>query len=302
MKRFTLNLNLTSVIVTIAVGVLLPVILSTAVGIVVLVFARDAGSIIMGVLVLCFALTAAGSGLVAVVLTGRKARLARLQADFVANVAHEFRTPLSAIRLYTQTLQSGKLTDDPEKTAECLSTILRETEWLDGMLDRALTWRASSRNLLKLNMETIPVAPAVDDAVTRFRSMVAPEEIALSIDADSKLNVLHDPKAIHAVVLNLLTNAYKYTGGNKEIAVRVRDAGEQVCVEISDNGVGLSPKEAKHVFRPFYRSRKSGTGGVGLGLTIARYLITRHGGAITAAGRPEGGSTFTITLPVVPGT
>ncbi len=297
MKRFTINLNLTSVIVTIAVGVLLPVILLTAVGIVALVFADDAGSIVIGVLALSFALTAAGSGLVAVVLTGRKARLARLQADFVANVAHEFRTPLSAIRLYTQTLQSGKLAGDPERSAECLATILRETEWLDDMLDRALTWRASSRNVLKLNMESTPVEDAVSDAVTRFCSMTAPEEPAVSVDANSRLNVLHDPKAIHAVVLNLLTNAYKYSGDEKQIGVTVRDAGEKVVIEVSDNGVGLSPREAKWIFRPFYRTRKAAASGVGLGLTIARHLVHRHGGSISASGRPEGGSTFTITLP-----
>lgn len=300
MKRFTLNLNLNSVIITIAVGVLLPVILLTAVGIVTLVFADDARSIVMGVLALSFALTAVGSGLVAVVLTGRKARLARLQADFVANVAHEFRTPLSAIRLYTQTLQSGKLADDPERIEESLATILRETEWLDTMLDRALTWRASSRNVLRLNMETETVAEAINDAVSRFRSMVTPDEVIISTDIDTTLNVKHDPKALHAVVLNLLTNAYKYTGEEKHILVTVRDVDRQVVVEVSDNGVGLSPKEAKRVFRPFYRARNSGTGGVGLGLTIARHLVGRHEGTITAAGRPEGGSTFTITLPAAP--
>jgi two-component system phosphate regulon sensor histidine kinase PhoR len=300
MKRFTLNLNLTSVIVTIAVGVLLPVILSTAVGIVALVFADDARSILIGVLVLSFTLTAAGSGLVAVVLTGRKARLARLQADFVANIAHEIRTPLSAIRLYTQTLQSGKLAEDPERAAECLATILRETEWMDAMLDRALTWRASSRSVLRLNMRSAPISNAVNDAITRFRSMAAPGEVSVSASINTSLNVKHDPTALHAVVLNLLTNAYKYTGEDKQISVTVRDVDEQVVIDVSDNGIGLSPTEAKRIFNPFYRVRQAGHGaasGVGLGLTIVRYLVGRHRGSIRAENRPEGGSMFTITLP-----
>jgi two-component system phosphate regulon sensor histidine kinase PhoR len=305
MKRLRLNLNLTSVIITLAAGVLLPVVLSTAVGIVSLVFADDAGSIVMGVLLISFTVTAAGSGLVAVVLAGRKARMARLQADFVANVSHEFRTPLSAIRLYAQTLQSGRLGDDPKQTDECLATILRETEWLDAMLDRALTWRASSRNLLKLNMEMIPVAGAVSDAVSRFRSMVAPSELTLSLHINGELPVCHDPKALHAVVLNLLTNAYKYTGDEKRITVTVRDGNREAIIDVSDNGIGITPKEAKRVFQPFYRVLQHGrsrAGGAGLGLAITRYLVRRHGGTITVESEPAHGSTFRITLPATEST
>ena len=160
MKRLELNLDLSIVIVLLAAGVLLPVLLSTAVGIVALVIARDAGGIVTGVLVICFAAAALGGALVTVVLTGKKARLARMQADFVANVSHELRTPLSAIRLYGQTLQSGRLADDPEQTAACVATILRETAWLEVMIDRVLTWRASSKDMLPLNMESAPVTAA----------------------------------------------------------------------------------------------------------------------------------------------
>jgi len=300
MKRLDLNLRLTSVIITIAVGVMLPVVLSTAVGIVALVVADDARSIVMGVLVTSFTITAAGSGLIAVVLAGKKARLARLQADFIANVSHEFRTPLSAIRLYTQTLQSGKLAADPKQTADCLATILRETEWLNLMVDRAITWRASSRDLLKLNMQDISVSRAVEDAVGRFRTMVNPDELSLSTAVDSRLPVRHDPDALQGVVLNLLTNAYKYTGEVKQIHVVVRDAGHQAVIEVSDNGMGLPLSEVENIFQPFYRAAKpygSKTDGAGLGLAIARSIVQRHGGTIDVSSRPEAGCTFTIKLP-----
>ncbi len=303
MRRFTINLNLTSVIVTIGVGVLVPVILLTAVGIVALVFAEDARSLVIGVLVLSFTLTAVGSALVAVVLVGRKARLARLQADFVAGLAHEFRTPLSAIRLYTQTLQSGNLNKDPQGTAECLSTILRETEWLDAMLERALIWRASSRNMMRLNVTRATVTQAVEDAVAHFRSMVMPEEVSLSVAINTALTIRHDPSALHAIILNLLTNAYKYTGDDKQIRLEVRDADQQVVIDVSDNGIGLSPREAKLIFRPFYRVRQTDHGaasGAGLGLAIARYLVRRHNGNIVAASNPDGGARFSITLPAEP--
>lgn len=300
MKRFDLNLNLTSVIVIIGAGVLLPVLLSTAVGIVAISLAEDKLAIVTGILIICFTVTAAGCGLLALVFAGRKARLARQQADFVANISHEFRTPLSAIKLYAQTLQSGKLADDPEQTSRCLATILRETEWLDVMIDRMLTWRASSIDMLELNMENSSVSNSVRGALERFASMVPPDEVTLSESIESSLCVRHDAKALNAVVLNLLTNAYKYTEGHKDISVHVRDEGSHVAIEIKDNGVGLTPHQVKSIFRPFYRVKRSdrrGKSGVGLGLAIARHLIDQHNGTISVTSRPDEGSVFTITLP-----
>jgi len=304
MKPFQLNLNLTGVIVTLAVGVLVPVMLSTAVGIVAIVIARDAGGIVTGVLVISFAVTAAGSALITVVLTSRKAKLARMQADFIANVSHELRTPLSAIKLYAQTLQSGKLEGDPVHMAQCVATILRETEWLDMMIDRVLTWRASSRDMLNLNMDTQPVTQAVNGAVERFLAMAEPGEVTFSTSIDSRRPVLHDVRALNSVVLNLLINAYKYTGKHKRIRVVAKDADDGgIAIEVSDNGIGLTPAEANRVFQPFYRAdhRETGTSGVGLGLAIAQYLIARHQGSIAVSSEKGKGSIFTIRLPLAEG-
>ena len=254
MRPLHLNLNLTGIIVTLAVGVLLPVLLSTAVGIVALVLAQDASGIVMGVLVISFALAAIGSAVVGLVLTGKKIRLARSQADFVANVSHESRTPLSAIRLYAQTLQSGKLANDPKQTANCVATILRETEWLDVMVDRVLTWRASSKGAMPLDFECRPVTGAVEKALERFRGMIPPGEVSLSSETESQTNVRYDEHALHTVVINLLTNAYKYTGNLKEISVSVRDEEDQVIIDVADNGIGISSRDKERVFQPFYLS------------------------------------------------
>lgn len=298
MKHLRLNLDLTSVIAVLAAGVLLPVLLSTAVGIVALVLARDAGGIVLGVLVVSFAVAALGSALVTVVLTGRKARLARLQADFVANVSHELKTPLSAIRLYAQTLESGKLHGDPEKTGHCVATILRETAWLEGLIEQVLTWRASSRDQLPIDLRRLPVTAALEDAVIRFQGMVDPSEVAFTCSLDTTHPVQHDPRDLQMVVLNLLTNAYKYTGERKEIALRARDEGDTVVIEVEDNGIGLTQGEIKRVFQPFYRAVRPGsaTAGTGLGLAIARYLVQRQHGDLAVRSEPDRGSTFTIRL------
>jgi two-component system, OmpR family, phosphate regulon sensor histidine kinase PhoR len=300
MRRYHLNLELTGVIVLIAAGVLLPVMLSAAVGIVALVIARDAGGIVTGVLVVSFTAAAAGSALITVVLTGRKARLARRQADFVANISHEFRTPLSAIKLYAQTLQSGKLAGDPAQTAASLATILRETERLNLMVEEVLTWRAASRDMMKLEPRTRPVLQAVRDAVDRFHTLVDPAQMELSTSLLSTQAVRHDARALTAVLLNLLTNAYKYTGRDKRIDIRVRDAERSVVIEVQDNGIGLSAADLKRVFQPFYRAARQGggsPGGVGLGLAIARDIVRRHHGTLTARSTEGAGSVFTLRLP-----
>lgn len=299
-KRLHLNLKLTGVIITLAVGVLLPVLLSTAVGIVALVLAKDTVGIVTGVLVICFAVATIGSALVALVLTSHKARLARSQSDFVANVSHEFRTPLSAIRLYAQTLQSGKLDNDPEQTAKCVDTILRETEWLDVMIDRVLTWRASSKDMMPLNLECLPITDAVNASIERFNRMIPPEEVTLTVKLDTDTEVEHDHHAIQAVVLNLLTNAYKYTGKVKEIDVSVSDVKDQVTIAIADNGIGIAPINKSRIFQPFYRAgeeHREGTSGAGLGLAIADKLVRRHKGSISVKSDTGKGAVFSINLP-----
>jgi two-component system, OmpR family, phosphate regulon sensor histidine kinase PhoR len=301
-KRLHVNLNLTSVIVMLSVGVILPVMLLAAVGIVALAFAENAGTIVTGILVICFAVTAAGSALSAVVLAGRKARLARRQADFVANVTHELRTPLSAIRLFAQTLESGKLEGDPAKTADCVATILRETQWLDFMIDKVLTWRAASKDALPLDMRAAPLRPAIEAAAERFRSMVPDDEMAFSVAIDTDRPVRHDVRAFNTLVLNLLTNAYKYSGQDKHIGVAVCDDEESVVIEVSDNGIGFSPRDAKRVFQPFYRVDHALSGpsaGVGLGLAIVRRLVNYHGGSIDVRSEEGQGSVFVIRLPAV---
>jgi signal transduction histidine kinase len=171
------------------------------------------------------------------------------------------------------------------------------------MVDRVLTWRAASRDMMPLEMRTGPIVAAVSGAVERFRSMVAPDEMALSLSIDSRLPVSHDAAALNAVVLNLLTNAYKYTGKDKRIGIGIRDEAAHVVIEVSDNGIGLTEAEAKLVFQPFYRAEnRGGTSGTGLGLAIARHLVDRHGGTISVTSDKGIRTAFTIRLPSAPAT
>ena len=301
LKRSSLGLR--GAIVTLSVGVLVPVILSTTVGIVALVIGTSTKELLVGVLVVCFTAAAAGSAVVSVVLLGRRARLARLQSDLLANVSHELRTPLAAIRMYAQTLESGLLEKDPESTRRSLATIVRETEWLEATVERVLTWRSLARDQDAVDLRPGRVGDAVEDALARFRRMVVPGEVELDVEIASDRPVSHDRDALGRVVLNLLVNAWKYTRSGKRIRVAVRDAGDDVEIAVEDNGIGIPAEEVGHVFEPFYRVESGapgGAAGAGLGLAIVRQVVRLHGGEVEVSSTPGLGSVFTVRLPAEP--
>jgi two-component system phosphate regulon sensor histidine kinase PhoR len=303
LRKLGPNLSLTGVIVTLAVGVILPVILSTSVGIVSIALGEKANNLVIGVLVICFAVASIGGAVTATVLLGRKARTARLQADFVANVSHELRTPLSAIRMYAQTLQTGRLHEEPEKIEACLATIVRETEWLETMVDRVLTWRSAAKDRLVLELRVAPVAAAVHMALERFSLLTAPGEVELSAEMSTIAPVAHDENGIVTVLLNLLINAYKYTGEDKQIAVRAFDRGREVVLEVEDNGIGIPFTDRRRIFEPFFRGDdrlRGQSSGAGLGLSISKALVTAHRGTIEAHSREGQGTRMTVCLPATP--
>ncbi len=300
-KRLRRNLRLTGAIVWLSVGVLVPVLLSTGVGILTLFMGNSSESIILGVLTLSFTSAAIGSGIIVAVLLGRRARTARLQADFLANVTHELRTPLASIRMYAQTLESGLLDQDPARARQSVKTILRETEWLGSMIDDVLTWRAAAKDRFELNPVVAPVAAVTEDAAARFRRMLAPDEVEFTVQVDTVLPVRHDKRGLAILIQNLLVNAYKYTGREKKIRLEATDQGDQVQLVISDNGVGIPDTEIGRIFDPFYRleaGRGHGAGGAGLGLAIVRHMVAAHDGEVFVESPASGGCRFLVRLPV----
>ncbi|MBN2343827.1 MAG: HAMP domain-containing histidine kinase [Deltaproteobacteria bacterium] len=296
-------MSLTGAIVATAVGVLLPVILSTSVGIVALALGKSSEWTLFGVLVISFAAAAIGGAVVVTVLLSRKHRIARLQADFIANVTHELRTPLTSIRMYSQTLEMGALNEEPEMFNNSVRAILRETEWLEAMIDRVLTWRAASKDMDSPNMHSGCIATTVQAAVDRFLRMIRGRDVDFQCKIDTEAMVTFDEQGMHSIVLNLLVNAFKYTGKNKKIELRLFDFDEHVVLEIEDNGIGFSQSEEKKIFDPFYRvdSRLSGkSSGAGLGLAIVRHQVILHKGSILVRSEPGKGSKFIVQFPAVP--
>ncbi len=300
-ERLQRNLRLTGAIVVLSVGVLLPVLLSTSVGIVALVVGESSGSLIFGVLIISFTSAAIGGAVIVTVLLGRRARTARLQADLLANVTHELRTPLSAIRMYAQTLQMGLLEKDPEGTQTCVDTIIRETEWLEAMIDKILTWRAVAKDRDDLNMVCESVREVVEESATRFSRMISTDEVSFKVEMSAESPVYHDKRGLGSIVLNLLTNAWKYTGPNKKITLETHEENDRVVIGVKDNGIGIPGDEVKRIFEPFYRvdSRLTGKAqGAGLGLAIVNYLVQAHSGTVFVNSEEGAGSLFLVSLPI----
>jgi signal transduction histidine kinase len=285
------------------VGVLLPVLLSTASGIVAIVVGESSGTLILGILVVSFTAAAIGGAVILYVLLGRRVRLARLQSDLLANVTHELRTPLTVIRIHAQNLEEGLLQEDSDQARASLATIVRETEWLETMIDRLLAWRAASRDRDHLEAAPAPLGPVLDRTAAHFRRMIRPDETEFDCHVQTRLTVHHDPRAVEQAVLNLLVNAHKYSPPPRRIRLEARDLEGEVAVTVTDNGIGVPASEHQAIFEPFHRAPSAAAfaAGAGLGLAVVRHLVAAHDGGITLESAPGKGSRFTIHLPAAAG-
>src|SRR5215207_88943 len=224
----------------------------------------------------------------------------RLKDEFLATLSHELRTPLTAILGWARLLADGQVSGG--KAAEAFAAIYRnarsQAQLIDDLLDvsRVITG--------KLRIEVVPLnlAAAVEAAAAVVRPAAAAKGVALAvrIDADDS-TVNGDPARLQQVVWNLLSNAVKFTPGGGTVEARVRRAGSQVEVLVSDTGQGIPPEFLPHVFERFRQADMGTTrrhGGLGLGLAIVRHLVELHGGSVAAESAGEGrGATFTVRLP-----
>ncbi len=250
-----------------------------------------------GVLVIVLILAAGG---IAGQAVGRQIKLNRLKNDFIATVSHELKTPLSSMRVLADTLLEGNYKDQKQAT-EYLQLICKENKRLSGLIDNFLTFSRMERNKQAFEMvKTSPfsIAHAAADAVkTKFSEGRCEFEVKISEDLP---DVSADHDAMVTVLVNLLDNAYKYSYDDKHIELRVFTEDGLVCFSVVDNGVGMSRRSAKRIFKRFYqvdRSLSRRAQGCGLGLSIAKFIVDAHKGSISVDSKPGEGSTFTVKLP-----
>ncbi len=286
----------------VSVFALVPSVFMIVVGILILVSRRAAIDVTFGVLILVFcALLLAGTILLVVAL-GRQADVSRLQADFLSKVSHDFRTPLTSIRMFVETLRENRI-EDPEKRERILSLLSHETGRLSTLIDRLLEFARLESGQLRYVPKPVDVGQVVDTVVARFEPRMLDANVRLTTHIAEDLPLVYaDSDAMEEAVQNLLDNAFKYTGVEKRIAVEVRRAGREVEIAVCDNGPGISRADQNRIFDSFYRvdDRLSrATEGSGLGLALTRHIVHAHGGKIRVESELGKGARFIVALPLL---
>jgi len=283
--------------------VFVPAALMLAVGILILVYGSVARDYLFGGLIVALVVTTVAGTAATMAVLNREARVAKLQTDFVNKVSHDLRTPLTSIRMFVETLQLGRL-QDPTKQNEALEIISEETTRLSALINRLLDWARMESGRRSYQLRQEPVEPIVDAALDAFAPQRLDQRVKVTRTVAAGLPpVMADRAALAEALLDLLNNAYKYTGGEeKRIEVRASREGPAVLLQVSDNGAGIPLREQKRIFDKFYRGSApllKSIEGTGLGLAMVKHIVAGHGGKVAVASELGKGATFTITLPAI---
>lgn len=292
--RFGRNWFVASVI-TIAPAVALVVL-----GILVLAFRRETVDTTLGILILSFCTALFVGAFTMVRWLKRATDLSQLQLDFLSKVSHEFKTPLTSIRMFTETLAGGRALTE-EQRLHCLRMLQGETTRLDTMIGRLLDFGRMEAGRMTYDRQPETVAAVIDTALQAFEPIRIRDGIDLRTAIAPELpNILADRTMLSQALLNLLQNAAKYGGDDKAVHLDCDLVDGQVRIAVSDTGPGIPRRERHRIFERFYRlddrlSRRQE--GSGLGLAIVRHVAQAHGGRVMVRDRSGGGSEFAISLP-----
>jgi two-component system sensor histidine kinase BaeS len=213
-----------------------------------------------------------------------------LRKKLTSNVAHELRTPISAIRGELEGMIDGFMPTDREHLQSLYAEIGRLRNILEGIEELS----QAEASGLTLKKQEIEVGPFLNNIVDRFRNVFHDKGVSIDLVCDRGLRVNADPDRLSQVVINLLSNALRATEKGGKVWVKAVKGEGGTVLEVRDNGTGIKPEDLPYIFERFYRGAG---GGLGLGLTIVRELVEAHGGRVSAASEHGRGATFTVLIP-----
>lgn len=228
-------------------------------------------------------------------------KLERVRRDFVANVSHEFRTPLTAIQGFAETLQAGAM-NDPENRDRFLGIIVEHSRRLARLTEDLLMLSKMDADRLELELRRIPVGPFVESCIETSAQRAREKDLKLLVNLAERLpDISGDRRRLTEVLQNLLDNAIQYTPAGGQIMVTASPKDSEVIFTVSDTGIGIPQADQPRIFERFYRvdvARSREVGGTGLGLSIAKHLVENHGGRIWVDSEVGRGSQFHFSVPI----
>ena len=236
-----------------------------------------------------------------VVTIRRERRLNELKSEFISNVSHELKTPLSIISMFGEMLAEGR-TKSSEQAHEYAEIIWRESVRLGRLIDNVLDFAKIERGMGVYEFADGFLGEVIDRAIELSSRRVAAAEMTLEVEIEPDLPVLQlDANAFTLAVLNLIDNAIKYAADGKRIALAVRQVDDRIVLTVRDWGPGIDPDEQDRIFDRFYRARAirlAPIRGSGIGLALVQHIARAHGGDAAVASVPSQGATFRIWLPI----
>jgi heavy metal sensor kinase len=218
--------------------------------------------------------------------------------QFTGSIAHELRTPLAVMRGEAEVALLCSRTEEDYRRV--LTSQLEEFQKLTRIINQLLTLARAEAGQLPLQRVPVSLNPLLSDMVDVFTPIAAEEKISLTLESPGEITVQGDKEWLERALLNLLDNAIKYTPAGGAVTVRASNGESEAVIEVQDTGAGIPEDALPHVFELFYRadpSRGKTIDGIGLGLSLVKWIIDQHGGTIHAASRVNEGTCFTIRLP-----
>ncbi len=224
-----------------------------------------------------------------------------MRREFVANVSHELRTPITSIRSYAETLQD-EYNINEETRAEFLSVIVTESDRMTKIVQDLLTLSRFDAGSIEFSFQRFSLEKSIDDVYNTMQMEAQKRGHHFSVNIKAELPELYGDKArIEQVLINMISNAFKYTRDGGVISIVAGRQDDDVWVSVRDNGIGIPEEDVPNVFDRFYRvdkARSRESGGTGLGLSIASEIVARHNGKMSLTSQVGKGTVITMTLPV----
>lgn len=229
-------------------------------------------------------------------------RMATYRREFLADVSHELKTPIFAAQGFVYTLLDGAV-EDKKVRGKFLKKAAKSLDGLEMLVNDLLTLSHIEAGEITMHFEEIDLLGLFEDVFDQFEGKIDKKNMNLQFDKtyEGPIYVIADYQRIYQVIVNLISNAIKYSDENTEIVVGFEITEKDVAIAIQDHGAGISPEHIKRIFERFYRidkSRSKERGGTGLGLAIVKHIIEAHGSSVSVTSTLGKGSLFSFKLPV----